>query len=284
MPSRNVLGLVAVACALLTVGAISTSAVRAEDFAGDVPDLVWIDAGWAVNDISTDAVLTGKNGVGVAVNFEDVFNLNSNRSTARMLGSARISAKRRWIDFGYVDITRSNSKVLAKDVDFGDYTFAAGGEVTAKFNTRFMYAAFRYDFLHEEKVRISGSAGLTAIKISTGISGQASANGGPVTSVDNEGSATAPVPMLGLNLDWALTRRLVVRMYSRFFRLNISEFNGGLFENGVRLNWYFVKHFGLGVGLDKSNLKINELKVGQGNVLKAEYSITGLGIYATLAF
>jgi hypothetical protein len=284
MPCRKVLGLFATACAVLTFGAISTSAVRAEDFAGDVPDRVWIDTGWSVNDISTDAVLIGKNGVGAAVNFEDVFDLNSSRSTVRMLGSARVSAKRRWIDFGFVDITRSNSKVLAKDVDFGDYTFQAGGQVATKFNTRFMYVAFRYDFLHEDKVRISGSAGMTAIKLSTGLSGQASLNGGPVTSVDKEGSATAPVPMVGLNLDWALTRRLVVRMYSRFFKLNISEFNGGLFESGVRLNWYFVKNFGLGVGLDKSNLRINQLNVGQGNVLKADYSVTGLGVYATLAF
>jgi hypothetical protein len=284
MPSRKVLGLFASACAVLTFGAISTSAVRAEDFAGDVPDRVWIDVGWAVNDISTDAVLIGKNGVGAAVNFEDVFDLNSSRSTTRMLGSARVSAKRRWIDFGYVDITRSNSKVLSKNVDFGDYTFQAGGEVTTKFNTRFMYVAFRYDFLHEDKVRISGSAGMTAIKLSTGLSGQASANGGPVTAVDRSGSATAPVPMVGLNLDWALTRRLVVRTYTRFFKLNLSEFNGGLFENGVRLNWYFVKNFGLGVGVDKSTLRIDELKVGNGNVLKADYSVTGLGVYATLAF
>ncbi len=277
------------AAAVLLVGGASWYAVRADDFAGDVPDRVWIDAGWSINQLTTDASMTGKKGVGVAVNFEDVLGLNENRSTFRMLGRVRISPKRRWIDFGYVDITRSRSKVLDRDVTFGDYTFQAGGEVTSKFDTQFIYVAFAYDFLHEEKVRISGSAGLTAIRFSTGVAGQANfvldPDGNPVTTdVDRAGSATAPVPMVGLNLDWALTKRLVARGYMRFFKLNLSEFDGGLYENGVRLNWYFVKKFGLGVGFDKSDLRIDELKVGQGNVAKANYTVTGLGIYATLAF
>jgi hypothetical protein len=90
--------------------------------------------------------------------------------------------------------------------------------------------------------------------------------------------------MVGLNLDWALTRRLVLRTYTRFFQFHVSSFNGGLAEAGIRLNWYFVRHFGLGLGYDRTNLNIKELKVGEGNVVKAGYSVTGIGLFATLAF
>ena len=69
------------------------------------------------------------------------------------------------------------------------------------------------------------------------------------------------VPMVGLNLDWASTRRLILRTYTRFFRLHLDAFNGGLSESGIRLNWYFVKHFGLGLG----------------------YDVTGIGLFATFA-
>ena len=282
-----------IAALVVFAGAASFSAVCAEDFATDVPDRVWIDLGGGANTVGTNVSFIGAKGVGAAVNFEDVFDLPGNKTTFRILGTVRISEKRRYIDFGYVNIDRSGSTVLDQEIKIGDYTIQGGGTVGARFATQFIYSAFRYDFLHEEKVRISGSAGLTFIRLTTSFNG----NGSYYLPEDNpdlpppnsgdfgkEGSAGAPVPMVGLNLDWALTKRLVVRSYNRFFRLNLSSFNGGLYESGVRLNWYFVKNFGLGLGLDRTDLKIKELKVGDGNVLKADYSITGIGLYANLAF
>jgi hypothetical protein len=90
--------------------------------------------------------------------------------------------------------------------------------------------------------------------------------------------------MVGLNLDWALTKRLVFRLYNRFFRIDVSSFNGGLYETGVHLNYYIVRNFGLGLGLDRTDLKIKELKVGNDNVMKAGYIVSGIGLYANLAF
>ena len=233
--------LIVIAVSIVLSGVASFSTARAEDFAGDVPDLVWLDAGWSGNEVSTNVAFVGANGIGATIDFEQIFDMNDNRSTARMFGTARISPKRRYIDFGYVDISRSGTKVIAKDIEFGDYQVGAGANVTAKFDTAFIYAAFRYDFLHLEQVRISGSAGLTWLNLSTGLSGSGDftdPNGNQVVAgtFDRGESVGAPVPMVGLNLDWALTRRLVVRMYSRFFRLNIDSFSGGLNESGMRLN------------------------------------------------
>jgi len=90
--------------------------------------------------------------------------------------------------------------------------------------------------------------------------------------------------MLGLNMDWALTRRLMLRTYSRFFRINISSVNGGLFETGIRLNWYFAKHFGLGLGYDRTDLKIDEATLSNGDIGQFDYEISGAGLYVNLAF
>jgi hypothetical protein len=129
---------------------------------------------------------------------------------------------------------------------------------------------------------------MTWLQLSTGLSGTGTFTpvGGVETtgSFNKEGSVGAPVPMVGMNLDWALARRLVLRTYSRFFRINVSAFNGGLYESGIRLNWYFAKHFGLGLGYDRTDLKINELKVGDGNIVKANYSFSGFGLFINLAF
>jgi hypothetical protein len=276
-----------IAAAVVFAGAAALSAVRAEPFAGDVPTLVWIDAGWSDNEISTAASFVGPNGLGATIDFEDVFDMPGQRSTARMFGTARISPNRRYIDFGYVDINRGGTRNLDQDLDWGGATIHQGSAVEANFNTGFIYAAFRYDFLHLEPVHISGSAGLTWINLSTSLSATGTIDnpdGSTTASYYKKASTGAPVPMIGLSLDWALTRRLVLRTYSRFFRLNLSDFNGGLNEAGIRLNWYFVKNFGLGLGYDRTDLNLKELKVGDGNVLKANYYFSGASLFINLAF
>ena len=224
--------LIGISVSIVLFGAAPLSTTRAENFAGDVPDLVWLDAGWSRNDISTSVAFLGENGLGATIDFEEIFDMNANRSTARMFGTARISEKRRHIDFGYVDIRRSGTNVLDRDIEFGDYQINAGGSVTAKFDSAFIYAAFRYDCLHLEQVRISGRAGLTWLNLSTGLTGSGNYTDPDGTQVvgsfEKESSVGAPVPMIGINLDWALTRRLVLRTYSRLFRINLDSFSGGL--------------------------------------------------------
>ena len=42
--------------------------VRADDFAGDVPDRVWVDPGGAAYEIDTEVSLSGEAGVGLYIN------------------------------------------------------------------------------------------------------------------------------------------------------------------------------------------------------------------------
>ena len=81
-----------------------------------------------------------------------------------------------------------------------------------------------------------------------------------------------------------MTKRLVVRTYTRFFHLNLDKFNGGLHESGIRLNWYFIKNFGMGLGYDRTDLDMKELKVENDNIIKANYIVNGVGLYFNLAF
>ena len=278
----------AIAPLVLAAAVVLAPSLRAEAFANKIPDRVWIDIGGAVNDLNTDISVAGTAGVGATIDFEEIFDLPGSKTTFQVQGTVRISEHRRWIDFGYVDINRSGGRVVQEDVQWGDYTFAAGGQVDARFDTRFIYGAFRYDFLHEEKIRISGSAGLSWTDLGAGLSGDGTytpPSGPPVAgnfTVDE--NIAAPVPLIGLNLDWALAKGLVLRSYNRFFRLNFDDIDGGMYENGLHLNWYFIKNFGLGLGYDRIEVKINEYTTDEGNVGKFDYSISSLGLYATLAF
>ena len=127
--TRSCGSLLGIAAFAIVVGASSISTARAEDapagtvpaapadntFAGDVPTRFWLDLGWSNNEIYTNASLTGPKGVGVSVDFEDVFDIPGSKQTARGFGTVRISKARRYIDFGYVDINRSGSRDLDQD-------------------------------------------------------------------------------------------------------------------------------------------------------------------------
>jgi hypothetical protein len=274
-------GLVVGLC-LLAIPAVA----RADDF-GKVPTKLWVDFGGSTNDLSTSAALTGQAGAGVAIDFEDVFDLPGTKNTFRLFGTWRISANRRYMDFGYVSINRSGGKIIDEDINWGDYVFAAGARVDAEFNTRFIYAAFRYDFLHEDKVHIAGSAGASVTTLKAALTGNGNVTGpsGPVSGeFTNESSITAPVPMVGINLDWAITNRLFLRTYNRFFWLNISSVNGVMQENGVHLNWLFTRHFGAGLGFDRNQIKIKEVTINQDDKAKFDYIVSGLALYLNLAF
>jgi hypothetical protein len=259
-------------------------ATRAEEFANKIPDRVWLDIGGSINELATDVSITGPSGAGATIDFEEIFDLPGSKTTFAAQGTVRISEKRRWIDFGYVDISRSGGRQIEQNINWGDYEYQAGGIVNAFFDTRFIYAAFRYDFLHEEKIRISGSAGLSYTDLGAGLSGQASLNGGPVSTYDVKESIVAPVPLIGLNLDWALAKGLVLRSYNRVFRINTGDIDGGMYQNGIHLNWYFIKNLGIGLGFDRTELKINQYTTSEGDVGQFDYVISGVGLYATLAF
>ena len=256
------------------------------DFGG-VPDRIWVDLGGSTNDLSTSAALTGEAGAGVAIDFEDVFDLPGTKDTFRGFVTWRISESRKYMDFGFVSINRSGGRIIQQDITWGDNVFHAGGRVDAEFNTQFVYAAFRYDFLHEDKVRIAGSAGASITTLKAGLTGNGNATGpgGPISGeFTNESKITAPVPMIGINLDWSITQRLFLRTYTRFFWLNVSSVDGSMKENGVHLNWLFTRHFGMGLGFDRNSIKIKEVTVHTDDKAKFDYDVSGFALYFNLAF
>src|SRR6185295_12305212 len=125
-------------------------------------------------------------------------------------------------DFGYLELNRSGSRIIDQDVEWGDFTFNAGGKVTASFKSDFPYVAWRYAFLDLPQVRISGSAGIVYLTIEASLLADGTVDTTPPTSglVDEEVSASVPVPQLGLQIDWNISKRLAVLLYSRQIYVN----------------------------------------------------------------
>jgi hypothetical protein len=254
------------------------------------PDRWRIDLGGYRADAFTEASLASTDaGVGAVINFEDVFNMPTTRNVFTAAASWRMMA-RQYLDFGYVALSRAGENVINQDITWGDRIIKAGGEVSTQFRTQFPYAAWRYDFLQVDKVRISGSAGITYMGIKTSLAANGDIrdvndpNGPPVSgSLDRDFTINFPVPQAGLQLDWSLSRSLALRMYTRFLYINYSGFRGGVSSRAIRLYWYMTKHFGLSGGIDQESVDIKQYVNGDAK-MKLRYEISGLAFYLSFAF
>jgi hypothetical protein len=256
------------------------------NFPEEVPDTVQIDIGGTFASVHTEASLTGSgSGIGASVNLEEVLGLDSNQSTWRLDGSWRIT-KRQHIDFGYFQLNRSGEKKNTENFTWGDYTFHKGNQLSGSFDSEFPYAAWRWDFLQDPHVHISGSAGVsyTQLKASMTSSGTVTTPDGPRSGTfSGDESLRYPVPLLGLQVDWALAKRWEVEWYSRFIFVNLSSVSGSMNESAVRLKWYFLKNVGAALGYDHYDINLKYYKDGS-KTLTADYAINGWSAYLSLAF
>lgn len=267
---------------------LATTPVLA-DMPGDVPDTLRFSLGGMAADTFTEAGLgSADEGVGAFVNFEDALGLPDNKSVSHFDAAWRFGKKKRqYLDFGYVALNRSATRTISEDVEWGDFTFLTGADVHTVFNSSFAYVAWRYDFLQLEQVRISGSAGFDYLGIETSLeaTGNVRDEMGVIhTETINEGfDAAYPVPQFGLQLDWALTRRLSMRFFNRLIVVNVADIDGKISESTIRLNWYFTKHVGIAGGIDKESIDLKEFKSGN-TTARFRYEVHGLAFYLNLAF
>lgn len=269
----------------LLVPVLAAGVPARAEFAG-VPDKIQVWIGGQAASFTTEGGLTlADAGTGVSINFEDIFDLPGAKQSLRGEGTWRMTQKG-MLDFGLVQFNRSNSRVLRQDVEWGEYTFQEGAYVTATFDSRFIYAAYRHDFLQLDQVRISGSAGLSYLTLTAGLEAEGSVVGpeGPISeNVNKEADVSFPVPLIGLQVDWALRERLTVMMMVRLFNLDYGKINGGMRESALRMKWHFTKNVGAALGIDTTTVRLKEYET-EDYKAKFNYQISGLSAYLTLGF
>lgn len=270
----------------LALGAILSSAAFA-DFPADVPDRLQLGIGGMSGTFDTGGAAGPSNGrASVMIVFEDAFDLRVHDDFLTTDGFWRFGG-RHYIDFGYVDIERHGRKVVDQDLSFGRYTFHVGSTADSWFTSRFAYVDYRYDMLQVYPVRISGSAGFNIERIAAGISATGNItdqNGNVVNGqATSESIYNVPVPMLGFQLDWALSHNSVLQTYTRAFWLDLSTLRGGQSDFVLRYHWYFIRNVAAGIGYERIAVSIPKY-IENGEVQRFAYTIQGITLYLRGAY
>jgi hypothetical protein len=131
------------------------------------------------------------------------------------------------------------------------------------------------------KVDVGVSAGLSLYTFKAGIGGEIiidDPGGGPPTMGSGEAdiSISAPVPAFGFYLGYAIQPKLVFRAGSEFLGIQSGDLDIRLVDVKATLDWYFTRHFGMGLGWNSTTISYRDTG---NNPLSVNYRYSGFLLF-----
>ena len=244
---------------ILSVCIILSGTVFAAD--KEKSDLPWekayLDLGWFFATTDSAFRLGGSNlGAGISLDVEDFLGLDSSNSTFRLDGGWRFTKNMRHkLEFGWFAFHRESSGTIDTPIDIPPELgggIIPAGDVTSYFNYDIIKLMYKYSFVLDDRLDLNLGLGLFVMPIEFGVQAVV---GGVVTETMEE-DITAPLPVVGLGFDFAITPKWFVRQQLEFFYLDIGDFSGGINSTSVALEYLPWKHVGFGFGVDAMRVKI----------------------------
>jgi hypothetical protein len=227
----------------------------------DPADLPWKklygNFGWYFAGLDSTVRLGESNlGLGIDLSVEEFLDLDSSGGAFRFEGGWRFSKnKRHKMELGWYAFHRSGTKTIDNPVtlppELGGGTIGPGTYNTT-FDFDIIKVKYEYSFLLDDRVDFNIGAGLFVMPFKVGILVDTSGVG---TSQLQE-SITAPLPVISMGFDIALTPKWFIRQQLDLFYLEISDFKGGIADIQLALEYLPWKNFGFGLGLDSLTVKV----------------------------
>ena len=273
------------AFALVACGLVAPA--RAEELAGTAPReaerMPWkrwaLQVGGYVSRLeSTVRLGSGATGTALELNLERAFGLDTSTSAVRAGAYARVSENlRHRVALDFYGTTRSASKTLVEDITIDGTTFVAGTTVAAKTSLDILKASYAYSFLLDDRIDLAASAGVYTMPFRFRFDG---------TSRSEAQDFTAPLPVVGLHLDFAVTPTVFMRKRLDLFYLAYGDFKGSLGSATVAVEWFPWESVGVALGYESLSLGVEASSDDypgldlRGNV---KYLQNGLFSYVTFA-
>ena len=217
-----------------------------------------LNLGWYWAKLDSSIRLGGSElGVGIDFDVEEFLNLKSRGNAFRVDAGWRFSKNNRHrVEFSWFSFRRSGSENIDEEIEIpieGDDPIVIGpGELNSVFNFDIYKLKYEYSFVLDDRLDWNLGLGLFIMPIEFGVSGA-------ITGLGEKGlleSLTAPLPVLGMGFDFAITPKLFVRTQADFFYLKYKNFEGAAFNYVAAIEYLPFKHIGFGLGLDTLRVEL----------------------------
>lgn len=276
--------------AVLLALAVAASTAGAADFPEGYQNRFQFELGGAWDSFNTEARLdvTRDNfaSAGATIDFEKLLDVPVMEQHFRGIGQWRFSNVS-YIQVSFESISREGRRAIEREIVWGDTAYTAGAQLDGIFDSTEIYVGYRFDMFRADNVKVGGTIGFSYWDLEASLTGN-----GKVTKPDGsfeQGSfekgfdIKAPVPVIGLAVDGAISKDVTFGFYVRALFLNLEEASGGTLSGGINAKWYVTKHLGVGGGLDISTIRIDEYRKND-KVFSATYSFAGPRLFVAASF
>jgi hypothetical protein len=276
--------------AVLVALAVVASVARGADFPEGAQNRFQFELGGAWDSFDTEASLSATRGgtanAGATIDFEKLLDIPVMEQHVRLMGQWRFSNVS-YVQASYEKIAREGKRVIDKSLVWDDATYAAGGQLDGKFDSEEIYLGYRFDMFRADNVKVGATIGFSKWAIDASLAGN-----GYVTKPDGTTQTgsfvkgfdiSAPVPVIGIAVDGAISKDVLFNFYVRALFLRLDVASGGTLSGGINAKWYITKNLGLGGGADISTIKIKDYEKDN-KLFSANYSFAGPRIFVVASF
>jgi len=213
-----------------------------------------IIVGAFITDRQSETRFDSDTGDGTDIDMENDLGLESSTNVARLGGYVWLG-KRSRLDGAYFDLSRSATIPIKETIDFGDETFQINTALNTEANLKIIKADYTFAVLAKDRGYLGVTAGLYIAETGFALSQ-------PTLGRAETEDVTAPLPLLGLRGDYAITDRITLTGAAQWFGYSTNEFDGRLTDFYVGADYGFGKRMAVGLAYDRVSMSIGAQEDG----------------------
>jgi len=197
-------------------------------------------------------VRLGVKGVGLNVDVEELLDLDMSTSSFAIDAFWRFTQNSRHrLDFNWFLLHRSGTNVLGRSIDIGDLHIPLGTTVHTRLDIDIYRVGYSYSFFQDDRMDLAVSGGAYILPIKFDIRAESL-----IIDESESESITAPLPVIGLRADFAISPKWFLRSRIDLFYLEIGNFRGAIADTRLALEYRAFKHVGFGVRAENFRVKV----------------------------
>jgi hypothetical protein len=185
-------------------------------------------------------------GVGTIISFDEDLGGEDSATLPRFDAYYRFNERHR-IDFSSFAIDRNGRKTLTANLSIGDENYLVNQTVVSVIKYKLLRLDYAYSFYHSPSVELSLTAGLNITEYDFNYSLEDGSNA-------STHGATAPLPMFGLRMSYAINSNWSIHYISESFFIEIGDdLKGTLLNYEFDLEYKFDNRLAIGAGFARSS-------------------------------
>jgi hypothetical protein len=217
------------------------------------------------------------NAPGTPIDGEGRLGLDRADFEPKFQATVRVAVRHR-LSFDYFTLDRSGNTTLAgTPIVFKDVTFIPGDQLQTKLSLRSLGITYGYSFWHSDTLEIAGTFGVHASDVSAMARVQS-----PTRNVFQSEDEAGPVPTLGLDATWVVSRRFYLDGRVQYLDLHVGNLDGSLGIYEFDALYRYRPNVSVGIGYTDFKVHLESTRNTHGGLF--DLSAQGPQMFFRIAF